>query len=86
MSDKLKFYAYESWETSYANQKWEIGDKKELPTMFGYSLFTLVEKKPDELTWKSGDLLAHFERDGENWKWNHCLIDAKAIACVGLVV
>ncbi len=85
-NDKVGFCAVWETKTNITSQDWRIGDKKEMPTMFGKSIFTLTEKTPEKLTWMSGDLMMFWNREGEDWVWNHVIIDARAVARVVLVV
>lgn len=77
--------SYCSYETVYTNRAWAVGDEMDFSMIFGKATFKLIEKAKEYLTWRSGRLELRLARRGDNWVWNHVVIDAEAICKVTFV-
>lgn len=80
MKPFIKCKHYISWDTTFQPRDWKVGDEMNLPTPFGYCVFKITKIESDHIEWMSGDLLTWFDKCGRVWKWNHCMVDAKAVA------
>jgi hypothetical protein len=81
----LKFKSYISDHCYFTSRDWKVGDEMNLPTPFGTCVFKITKLTPDRIDWLSGTLLTSFEKEGNMWKWDRCLIDVKGIAQVQFI-